>query len=192
MTSGPPALPGRESAREPQHGGKARDAVKASKAWPRKARVTGRRPDCLKPSPQMGTSPDTTPEVGATGIGRFRFFVSTLPAGGRQATSLFKGTDRAAYITLDTSGAERNSGWPTGREPYGHGVSVVVVGATPHLGERESRLQGEAAPSHSALDRSRRERRFGRRRPLGHPPDLDAKARGDSSMAGKRGTQRRR
>jgi hypothetical protein len=40
-----------------------------------------------------GTSPDTTPAVGATGIGRLRFFVSTLPAGGRQATSLFKGTD---------------------------------------------------------------------------------------------------
>ncbi len=40
-----------------------------------------------------GTSPDTTPDVGATGIGRFRFSVSTLPAGGRQATSLFKGTD---------------------------------------------------------------------------------------------------
>jgi len=40
-----------------------------------------------------GTSPDTMPDVGATGIGRFRFFVSTLPAGGRQATSLFKGTD---------------------------------------------------------------------------------------------------
>ncbi len=52
VTSGPPALPRRETAREPQHGGKARDAVKASKAWPRKARVTGRRPDCLKPSPQ--------------------------------------------------------------------------------------------------------------------------------------------
>src|SRR6266536_2755611 len=40
-----------------------------------------------------GTSPDTTPDVGATGIGRLRFFVSTLPAGGRQATNLFKGTD---------------------------------------------------------------------------------------------------
>src|SRR6266542_2461341 len=40
-----------------------------------------------------GTSPDTTPDVGATGIGRLDFFVSTLPAGGRQATSLFKGTD---------------------------------------------------------------------------------------------------
>jgi hypothetical protein len=101
----------------------------------------------------MGTSPDTTPEVGAIGIGRFRFFVSTLPAGGRQATSLFKGTDRAAYITLDTSGAERNSGWPTGREPYGHGVSVVVVGATPHLGERESRLQGEGTQV-SKIDRN--------------------------------------
>ena len=30
----------------------------------------------------------------------------------------------------------RNMGWPTGREPYGHGASVVVS-------ERESLLQGE-------------------------------------------------
>jgi hypothetical protein len=44
-------------------------------------------------SAMKGTSPDTTPDVGATGIGRLDFFVSTLPAGGRQATSLFKGTD---------------------------------------------------------------------------------------------------
>jgi len=35
-------------------------------------------------------------------------------------------------------------GWPTGRESYGHGVLVVVVGVTPHQGERESRSQGEA------------------------------------------------
>ena len=44
-------------------------------------------------SVMQGTSSDTTPDVGATGIGRLDFFVSTLPAGGRQATSLFKGTD---------------------------------------------------------------------------------------------------
>jgi hypothetical protein len=44
-------------------------------------------------SAMKGTSPDTTPDIGATGIGRLDFFVSTLPAGGRQATSLFKGTD---------------------------------------------------------------------------------------------------
>ena len=32
---------------------------------------------------------------------------------------------------------------PTGRESYGNGVSIVVVGVTPHPGERENRLQGE-------------------------------------------------
>ena len=31
----------------------------------------------------------------------------------------------------------RNTGWPTGRESYGHGVLIV-------LSERESRLHGEA------------------------------------------------
>jgi hypothetical protein len=57
-------------------------------------------------SPAMkGTSCDTTPEVAATGIGRFPFLVSTLPVGGRRATSSLKETDRAAYVTLDTSGA---------------------------------------------------------------------------------------
>ena len=69
---------------------------------------------------------------------------------------------------------------------WGGGL-VVVAGVTTGQGGRESRPQGEVAPSHSALDHSRREWRFGRRRPLGRPPHLDAKARGDNSMVGKRG-----
>ena len=69
----------------------------------------------------------------------------------------------------------------------GDGVLVVVAGVTSGQGGRESRPQGEVAPSHSALDHSRREWRFGRRRPPGRPPHLDAKARGDNSMVGKRG-----
>src|SRR5262252_4167753 len=36
-------------------------------------------------------------------------------------------------------------GWPTGREPEGHGVPIVLVGVTPHQGARESRAQGEVA-----------------------------------------------
>ena len=32
---------------------------------------------------------------------------------------------------------------PKGRESYGDGVLIVVVGVTPHRGERENRLQGE-------------------------------------------------
>src|SRR5882757_9979638 len=38
-----------------------------------------------------------------------------------------------------------NVGSPTGREPYGDGVLVVVVGVTSHQGVRESRTQGEGA-----------------------------------------------
>jgi hypothetical protein len=34
-------------------------------------------------------------------------------------------------------------GLPKGRESYGDGVLIVVVGVTPHQGKRESRLQGE-------------------------------------------------
>jgi hypothetical protein len=36
-----------------------------------------------------------------------------------------------------------NAGSPTGREPYGDGGFVVVVGVTPDRGGRESRPQGE-------------------------------------------------
>lgn len=38
-----------------------------------------------------------------------------------------------------------NAGSPTGREPYGDGVSVVVAGVTSCQGDRESRSQGEGA-----------------------------------------------
>lgn len=39
----------------------------------------------------------------------------------------------------------RTAGSPTGRESYGDGVPVVVVGVTTHQGGRESRSQGEGA-----------------------------------------------
>src|SRR3954452_9700991 len=42
VTSGPPVLPGRESARGQQHGGKAWSIAEASKMLPRKARVIWR------------------------------------------------------------------------------------------------------------------------------------------------------
>ena len=37
----------------------------------------------------------------------------------------------------------RNAGLPSRREPDGSGTIVVVVGVASHLGERESRSQGE-------------------------------------------------
>ena len=44
-----------------------------------------------------------------------------------------------------------------GREPYGDTGLVIVAGVTPRQGGRESRPQGEVAPSNSALDHSHRE-----------------------------------
>jgi hypothetical protein len=41
----------------------------------------------------------------------------------------------------------QNSGWPTGRESYGHAVLVVVRG-------RESRLQGEAGQTGKMMGKS--------------------------------------
>jgi group II intron reverse transcriptase/maturase len=34
-------------------------------------------------------------------------------------------------------------GWPTGREPYGHGAAIVVVGVTPHQGAGNTVHMGE-------------------------------------------------
>ena len=61
-----------------------------------------------------------------------------LPSEGNQ------GDEWAAYVTLGRT-TETNAGSPTGREPYGDGVPIVVVRVTPHQGGRESRPQGKGA-----------------------------------------------
>ena len=50
-------------------------------------------------------------------------------------------TPKSRYIRA----AGTNVGSPTGREPHGDGVPIVVVRVTPHQGGRESRPQGEGA-----------------------------------------------
>jgi hypothetical protein len=66
-----------------------------------------------------------------------------------------RGTDRRPARTVkEMSGrptsrsirtTKTNAGSPVGREPYGDGVPIVVVGVTSHQGGRESRPQGEGA-----------------------------------------------
>lgn len=48
---------------------------------------------------------------------------------------VIQGDEWATYVALHVSG-RRNAGWPTGREPQGHGVGIVVCG-------QESCLHGE-------------------------------------------------
>ena len=65
---------------------------------------------------------------------------------GRWAVSnqFTEGDGQAAYVTLDTSSTRGIRDRLTGCEPYGDGVPIVVVGVTPHQGERESRLHGRS------------------------------------------------
>jgi len=60
-------------------------------------------------------------------------------------------TPKSRYIRT----AGTNVGSPTGREPYGDGVPIVVVRVTPHQGGRESRQQGEGAQATGYLKTGR-------------------------------------
>lgn len=49
--------------------------------------------------------------------------------------------------------SSRNVGSPTGREPYGDGVSIVVAGVTTCHGTWESHAQGEGRQVSSILSK---------------------------------------
>ena len=70
-------------------------------------------------------------------------------------SELTQGNGQAAYVMLDTSSARGIRDRLKGRQPYGDGMPVVVVGVTPHQGERESRLQGQVAQV-STINQERR------------------------------------
>ena len=118
-------------------------------ALPCKARVIRRKarlPKSQSPGVEWRTPPGTASDAGAAGIGRFRVSSPepSRPAddGQRACSRGQKGRlSHARYVQR-----KGNSGWPKGREPYGHGGSVVVVRVTPHRGGRESRPHGRRDP----------------------------------------------
>ena len=65
-----------------------------------------------------------------------------------------KGDEWDVYVAL-VRRTRMNVGSPTGREPYGDGGPVVVVGVTTGQGGRESRPQGEGGQviGHSNAER---------------------------------------
>jgi transposase len=99
-------------------------------------------------------SAGTTPETGA-------MLCDGLPAGSLQPSERGalpsegnQGDEWGAYVTLGRT-TETNAGLPTGREPHGNGVLIVVVRVTPHQGGRESRQQGEGAQATGHLKTGR-------------------------------------
>ena len=83
-----------------------------------------------------------TPETGAVALRR-RLVLDDASSGERAMPSEgIQGDEWGAYVALGRM-TGTNVGSSTGREPYGDGGLVVVVGVTPHQGVRESRTQGE-------------------------------------------------
>ena len=87
----------------------------------------------------------TTPGAEPPASGESPLLRPNLPAGGRWSNELHSRERTGRLRHARYVQRKGNSGSPKGREPYGDGVPVVVVGVTPHRGERESRSQGQVA-----------------------------------------------
>ena len=53
-----------------------------------------------------------------------------------------EGHEWGTYVALARSTVTEH-GWPTGREPEGHGVPIVVVGVTSHQGAGRAVYRGK-------------------------------------------------
>ena len=110
-------------------------------------------PTPLRPRLSAGPPPDDANEPSETRTeeaGR-----GHPPRGGHRPVRPGKASNGAPTARSNVS-HPGNAGLPTGREPDGNGVPVVVVGVTPHHGGRESRPQGEggqvtAIPRHGEV-----------------------------------------
>ena len=119
-------------------------------------RVIRRRLDCLKPNLQKMKVHIRRKDV------RYRRRPCdgeedrpSQPLGpGAMPSEGIEGDEWDAYVTL-LRATGTNVGSPTGREPYGDGVPIVVVGVTPHQGERESRSQGKVAQVSKTIRKGR-------------------------------------
>jgi hypothetical protein len=82
-----------------------------------------------------------TPETDATPCDGILDLPLQPPERGALPSEGNQGDEWGAYVTLGRM-TGTNAGSPTGREPQGHGVLIVVAGFTPRQGGRESRPQG--------------------------------------------------
>src|SRR5436309_15555252 len=83
--------------------------------------------------------------------------------------------------------AETNVGSPKGREPYGDGGLVVVVGSHAPPGRAGKPSAGRSCAVSLSAGLLPQGAEVREEVPLGHPPYLNGKPEGDNSMAGKRG-----
>src|ERR687886_123101 len=85
---------------------------------------------------------ETTPDDRCRTVRGTQFECSLLPQLRGAASEAAKVTNGKPTVRSHVQ-HRRTTRLPTGREPYGNGASVVVVGVTTDQGVRESRTQGE-------------------------------------------------
>jgi hypothetical protein len=128
-------------------------------------RAKAELPESQSPAVKTHTRCYSVSNAASPGADRSRFADCHLRPGERWVANLLKGMSETPTSCSNVQ-RQRNAGWPNGREPYGHGVSVVVRG-------RESRR----ALNYSEPYPSRREETLGLTS-LGRPPYLPPKRHG--------------
>ena len=143
-TSGPSNLPDVERLTGQEHVGAEEtleDAYRVVLRGPRDM-VKAKLPEPQSPAVQATHSRPQRLTAVPSRAGHHDFRGAYPPLDGRLVANQFKGTNGAPTSRSNVH-HRRNAGSPTGREPYGDGVPVVVAGVTTAQGARESRAQGE-------------------------------------------------
>jgi len=98
--------------------------------------------EAQSPDDESSHPPETMSETGALLCDSIDLSLSQPSEQAAMPSEGIQGDEWDAYLTLSRT-AGMNVGSPTGRESYGDGGLVVVVGVTPDQGGRESRPQGK-------------------------------------------------
>jgi hypothetical protein len=130
---GDKSMPGNHRSRPDVRGGAVGDPRDMAKAGLLEAQ---------SPDDESSHPPETMSETGALLCDSIDLSLSQPSEQGAMPSEGIQGDEWDAYLTLSRT-AGMNVGSPTGRESYGDGGLVVVVGVTPDQGGRESRPQGK-------------------------------------------------
>jgi hypothetical protein len=129
------------------------DGSMPEKRWPRpdarsgapfdpRDMVKAGLPASQSPADENSHPSETVSETDAMSCAGIFLWSAQPPGYGAMSSEGIQGDEWGTYVALvRTTGT--NAGSPKGREPYGDGGPVVVVGVTPHQGVRESRTQGQ-------------------------------------------------
>jgi hypothetical protein len=118
--------------------------VRGDASWDPRDMAKATLPKPQSPEDAIAASVGKTPDTGATPCDNSHEWLSHLRGVERCPVRAIKEMSEAPKSRSDVQQG-RTRDQPSGREPQGDRVPIVVVRFTPHQGGRESRPQGEGA-----------------------------------------------